>query len=466
MTYRRLLAIAMVSVLVLASCGTAGDEAAELRETAEATTTTGDTDTRSPTSIAAPDRQAEREPLTLPAATWDDLEEQFLPALGGVRFGVRPEYSIHHDANMVVIRPRFELDSGRYLPSMILAMVRSYPDGTVIETLDDFIGPAISAVGTAASNGMTLSLLGQELDGYSFRLNDDQPVGPHYLFSAYGEGAQGPTAWQPFPVGEFFLADVPDGVMAIGYTASNEAELQEAREIFETVAPTIAIDETPTSDEEPQPVEPVEELREVAPLQLGESGPPVLTQGFSPIDPGTYRIANLATPMEVTFDDGWVVQPNFPGFVTFTGDDSFGPGDRGVVFRLGVASLVPATVGPEPVGPSLDVSDMSNLIEDPPTNLEVSNVQSSQIGGLPATQFDVRFTEGADCSASDPCQYLFRTEVFPLPEDLRTGYVHRIWHITQGVEEPLTVFAMSPDESWLPRAEQLLETIKLGQLEY
>jgi hypothetical protein len=467
-TYRRLIALLVAGILLLTSCGSTSEETAEIEQdvATDGSMTDGSTTGQTGTTELSTDVPASPDPagaaISLPEASWDELEERFLPALGGMRFGIKPEYSVHHDANMAVIRQGFETDSGRYLPSMVIALVGQYPDGSFLHTVDQFTGPAVNAVGSATANGTTLNMFGLELAGYSFRLNEDQPVGPHYIYSAYGRTGEGPTAWQPFPFGELFLAEAEDGVLAIGYTAATEQELEQGRKIFETVAPTVSINQTPVPANAPDEPEPIAEFRDVPALQFDGSGPPVLAQGFQPVDPGTYRIANLATAMEVTFDEGWWVQPNFPGFVAFTGDDSFGPGDRGLTFRLGIKSLVPSTVGPVPAGPVVDLPDMSALIDDPPTNLEISNVQTVEVGGYPATRFDIRFSDDADCSAVDPCQYLFRADVFPLPEDVRTGYVNRIWHISEGVDEPITVFAATPDASWFSRAEELLSTITLG----
>ena len=74
----------------------------------------------------------------------------------------------------------------------------------------------------------------------------------------------------------------------------------------------------------------------------------------------------------------------------------------------------------------------------------------------------MQFNGDADCSAVDPCQYLFLSDVFPLPEDIRTGYTIRIWHVSEGLDENITVFAAAPDASWLDQAEALLDTVTLG----
>ena len=61
-------------------------------------------------------------------------------------------------------------------------------------------------------------------DGDS-RSTRDKGLGPHYLYSAYPEGVDGASAWQPFPLAELYLAEVPGGVLAVGWVAQDDAAL-------------------------------------------------------------------------------------------------------------------------------------------------------------------------------------------------------------------------------------------------
>ncbi len=396
--------------------------------------------------------------VSLGEPDWSELEEWHLQALGGISFGVRSDYVVHHDNHMITIRSGFEQDRGRSLPIMVVSLVYSVFSAPV-GGVDDFV--QVAGWGTAEPNGQSLALFDTTLEGYTFVEDEDAADESVYMYSAYGPGYQGSSAWQPFPIAELFLAEVPGGVVAVGYVGGSESELAEAREIFETVAPTLELD-NPLPSERPGLLTPIlsdEYGPQPDPIALAEEGPPVLNQAFASLAAGTYRSAHLGTPMTFTSQEGWWVQLNFPGSVVFTGDDSFGPGDRGIILQHAPPELTAVTVGPVPVGEPIDFTDFAALAESPPANLIVDNYEAVEVGGVSAERIDVVVDPSASCQPDDPCQYLWPSVLPYPPQEMRIGYHTRIWRVG-GLEQPIVILAQAPDPSWLEVAENFVATVE------
>lgn len=402
--------------------------------------------------------------LELSEADWSGLTEWTLGALGGLTFGVPAGHVVHHDADMVTIRDSFDFDRGRYEPSMIIALTAQTGSGDAVFSIEDFTNSAIAGVGTAEPTYELLSLFDQELEGWRFNMDDNQPVGPHYLYSAYPAGAGGPTAWQPFPLAELFLAEVPEGVLVVGLTAQSAEDLVTARAIFDRVAPTL---ELARSLEDPLPT--------VLPIRTGPPEPPpepvtkpegwpaLLTGLSKPLDSGDYTITALSTAMSVTLDDGWWVQPNFPTWFILSGDESFGLGDRGLAFRTGVNSLVPSDRSGA-VGDAIPF-DFAALAAAPPKNIEISSSEDVTIGGASGTLLRLQIAESAGCGAGDPCEYVITTQ-YPFPdESIRKGFTYDLWYLEGGLNEPILIVAMSPDDSWMTLAQEVVDTLVFDVIE-
>lgn len=469
--------------LFAASCGSAGDPAAQTvvddapvdvvdtEANVLAKTETADSDPPEETAaeaestedVAAEEEPAERAtpepvaltPLELGEPDWGGLTEWYLPALGGLTFGVPDGYVVHHDADMVTIRESFDADAGRYVPSMVLGLVAKNGSRQAVTAVTDMTQRAIDGIAKAESTGASFELFDVSLEGFRFRLNPGLADGPHYLYGAYPDGSDGASHWQPLPHAEVFLGETPHGVLSIGWTARTEEGLTQARAIFDRIAPTLGLTEGLgggpfTSPEGPggPPPEPVVLPDGVEPWELASSL----------VQPGTYTSANVGTMLEFTLDDGWWVQPNFPGWLVLSAIDSFGPGDRGVAIRTGLDSIVPthrAGVAGEAI--SIDLATWAD--GSPPAGIEVTSSGETEVGGAAGMFID--FTIGLDvaCDKAEPCEYAVVFDGPYPPDSFRKGYHHRLWYLTEGVNEPVTILAVTPDPSWLAVVDELTETM-------
>jgi hypothetical protein len=381
-----------------------------------------------------------------------------LLALGGIEFVVPAGHSVHHDGDMVLIRPSWEPDGGRYLPSAVIALVSQYGSTDELPTVESVTSDAIAGVGTAAPTGATIELLGRQLTGYRFEADPDVSIGPHYLFDALPRPAFGPTSWQPFPMATLFLADTPGGVLAVGAIGETEADLATASAVFEQVAPTITIDELRSRPAD----RPSHPSRRESPelVTAPDVAPEVLLGVVRPVKSGRYTLDKLGTPLEVTVPEDWWVQGNFPGHVVLTGDESFGPGDRSVTFITGHDHLVAISSDYAAIGEPLPLAADSRWPADRFPTLLVGTGSEVDLDGVTAERFDVRVDPDADCSESEPCEFHLLSAHFGPGETIRKGYFHRVWQLHDGVSEPITIVAVAADESWLSNADAIVASLR------
>ena len=195
-------------------------------------------------SPATTESQAEDALVELDGEIKGDGNPWRLSALGGVEFVVPAGHSVHHDGDMVLIRPSWEPDEGRYLPSAVIALVSQIGSTGEFPTVESLTSDAIAGVGSATRTGTR-------------------------------------------------------------------------------------------------------------------------------IEAGRYTLDKLATPAEVTVPDGWWVQGNFPGYVVLTGNESFGPGDRALTFRIGLDHIVAVSTDYEAAGELLRLSADAPSPTDPFPTLAV-----------------------------------------------------------------------------------------------
>lgn len=381
-----------------------------------------------------------------------------LLALGGIEFVVPAGHSVHHDGDMVLIRPSWEPDAGRYLPSAVIALVSQYGSTNELPTVEALTSDAIVGVGTAVPTGTTLELLGHELTGFRFEANPHAAIGPHYLFHALPRPAFGPSSWQPFPLATLFLADTPGGVLAVGAIGRTDTELQTAMTILQRVAPTIRIDDLRSRPAD-RPVHPSPgDSPDV--ITPPDDAPAVLLGVVSPVPSGRYTINKLGTPLEVIVPDGWWVQGNFAGHVVLSGDESFGPGDRAVTFHTGIDRIVAVSSDYAAIGEPLPLAADTPWPTDRFPTLIVGPESEVDLNGVTARRFDVRVDPDADCSEAEPCEFHLLSAHFPPGETIRKGYANRIWELSDGVSEPITIIAVAADESWLAEADAVVRSIR------
>ena len=460
-------AVAVAVTLVLAACGSsetatpetgAVDLASSSSDIDNGPAATAEPETDPvPSPEPEPTTQPEPSTLKLPEANWEGLTERSLAAMGGLRLGVPAGHVVHHDGDMVVVRPEFSNDKGAFEPSMIIARANTSAQGELLSTTS-FTTSAIAGVGVAEETNISLSLLGEELDGWRFSLQDGQPDGPHYIYSSYPAGAGGATAWQPFPLAELFIGEVPGGVLVAGWIGRDESALAEARAIFDAVAPTLSL-EQPLSEsaEAVPPLMLAAPQQPPEPVDVPDGWPPVLSGLSRPLDAGDYSHGGFGTAFSFTIDDGWWVQPNFPSWLVLSADDSFGPGDRGIVVRSGVDSLHPA-IRAGGAGDPISY-DLQAFIETPPPNLEIVESEEVTVGGAAGLRAHIAFAESADCAAGAVCEYMVATSYTFPPASIRAGYHYEFWQLEEGLAAPITIILESPDASWFEVARSAIDSI-------
>jgi hypothetical protein len=448
-------ALTVAVALGLAACGT-DDDGSDPAAAATVEAETPATDTPTSATSEAP---------TADVVEFPDIDRSgFVPwrlaAIGGVDFAVPPGSSVHHAGDMVLVRDRWEVDEGRYLPAVVIALISQRPGSPgPVTTVNDLVTFGINDFGTAEATGRAVEVDDVTLEGWSFTAADGLDIGPHYLFASMPRPIETPSAWQPFPLATLYMADTPAGALAVGYVAADEDGLADARELFEQIAPTVQLD----GDRDPVTV-----VQATHPTPTGFAtaaevppGWPAELEGANqPIEAGTYSTGNLGTPLSFTVDDGWWVQPNGPGWVTLSGNDSFGPGDRGLTFRLGLDVIVPLSDSFSPVGPAVELTPGSEWpVSELPT-LDVSDAQDIDVGGRSARMFDVTVDPDADCSNAEPCEYWLLPSS-PLPgEAIRKGFVKRVIEITDGVGAPIMIMATATDEAWFDETAPVIDSIR------
>lgn len=480
---RSAFAIAVVFAVLATGCGSDADSGGDDRSALSEEAPTADDAPAEPAAAsggaedtnAAPDDSADTadreavdqdpvEVIELGEDDRDGLEGWHLPAMGGITFGVGPDDVVIHDGDMVLIRAPFDADRGRLQPGMIVAFARTAgnrsPDVLTTEALTSSV---ISGTGTAEPSGRQLDWLDRTLDGWRFTLDDGLPPAPHYVVSAYGSGFDGVSAWQPFPHAELFLADTPNGVLVIGWIAETEQELEEARAIFDRVAPTISLANSPEVPippaelpDRPQPQEPP---TTAPPLDRPDDWPSLLTGLSKPLDTGSYSTNNLETPVRFDLPGGWWVQPNFPGWVVLTGADSFGSGDRGIEMFSGLNNIWAVTRAGT-TGEPMPAADLAGLPDAPFGALRVLETEEVQAGIASGVRMRVEVDPSADCTAEEPCEY-WLTNVYPYPPaSLRKGYIYDMWYFDEGIDEPVLALVSTPDAGWFETSDMVMDSLE------
>jgi len=465
----------LLAIILLAACGadsvdtaagtTAGAGLAVVEETATVAhdpqeSTAGDSGGTIRDEDVDEGKIAVEEPqLTLGQPDWEGLTEWNLPAMGGITFGVPAGLEVIHDGDMVWIRTDSGLDSGGNNPAMVISRVQQTATGTQL-ALTDMTDSAIAGIGSASTTNQRLALFGYELDGWRFAQNDSVGEGPFFSYSAYPVGiGAGPSAWDPFPLAELYLADVPGGVLTVGWTGVDDGALDEARAIFDRIAPTVAL--TRPFDETAGPVTPFvnDDVVETPPtVALPDGWPRELTEISASLEAGEYSHLGFGTAFSMTLQEGWEVQPNFPSWLVLTGAGSAGPNDRDVVFRGGASRLVPMLR--EGVAGEGRPFDLRELAEDPPESIEIVHSEDVSVGGADGFRVRFAFDDAIDCAGGEVCEYLLVTNRNYPPASIRVGYHHELWHLDAGIAEPITILTSASNESWLDRAHALLETIE------
>jgi len=322
----------------------------------------------------------------------------------------------------------------------------------------------------AVETDTTIEVLGYELTGYEIVFDPNEVFGdgpPSPLFAFARRGIDPVFAFGPGANGLLFAAETPSGVLTAG-VGGNEATDEDIErylavlgsliESIEFIGPGLdpALPEAQalatTSGEPPTPIEP--------------SAPNVpLGQPYSPLTPDRFELLNFAAPISLDFDEGWWVQPNFPGFVVLAAPNNPGPGDRDIIFLNDVITIVPSNGGPTPVGEPLSL-DIEEFIASPPRGVAVSDVErmtleASDGSTLTALSFGIETGVDAACTVEEPCDLALATSYGSSLTLLKSHSNHVWWFPDHPAGQSIAVAGVLADTDWLDEARELMSTLEL-----
>jgi hypothetical protein len=191
---------------------------------------------------------------------------------------------------------------------------------------------------------------------------------------------------------------------------------------------------------------------------------------YAAIEPGTYKLGSLGTPVTITIDGDWWVQPNIAGHTVFSHPDSSSTGDRDAVLLRPTFIADPTQPGApvdEQVAWSLD--DIDGWLDEVVDGIVTSEPEATQFGGRDAVYFEVEITNEDVCGTSGYCAgFIINT----IDDDgisgwsFEPGFHQRVWWVDGGDHEPLVIIASTPSDdsglSFQSDADQLLGTIQIG----
>ncbi len=392
-----------------------------------------------------------------------ELVEYRSSAMGGVRFAVDPAHHLYTPGDTIVVSISDPADEAGWEVASV-GLITQTADGAPIEAVDQLLD-AIAATPSAevTPTGSAIELFGHALAGYDIRA--DQSTRNVYHVSADRIGSPPFALFSYFPNGRIFLGETPAGVLVAASAEADEvASIDDIDVALGTLLNTIEL--TGVGLDEPlpagQPLEPDEVRESTARGGLDPHGPAAIESPFEPIEPGEYQLANFGQTFTLEFVDDWHVQPNFPGFLVLTSPASGGPGDQDLVFVTGVVDVMPVGAGPVPAGEPVAVTTAEDVIETLSSELEVSDVETVDLGGKEATRFDVLIPTDATCTQAEPCEYAFRTSS-GVVKQLSATHDHRIWWLEDGAEGPSMIIAMAPlEDGFIDRATDLLATLSFN----
>lgn len=464
----RVLLVLMTGFLLASACGSSDDDTSDAEEPDAAAEVSADESEAAPDEAAASTEGGQTDEGAA-ADDDDELDPSGLryittTALGGLRLGVGEDIVVVHEGELMAIRQPD--GSGR----VIVSRVSLSSSGEPVTSVDEFLQATTSAGAAAADpTGDTLTVLDYELEEYAVRV-EGEGLDPR-LFPSSFAGMGSNMSWAPSPVADIYLGEVEGGVMVAGVVAEEEASLPALHALLEQVIPTLSLTAPavlPVPDTPPTGIEPFGEPDPVTPRDV----PNGLVQPFSPVEPGTYDLANLSQPTTVDFGEAWFAAPNFPGFVALadmTAGRGDGPGDYEITF-------LQATTGLHALDPlRADLIDPTSLqtteevdafLADPPPGLIVSNVDNeATLGGQTVVQFDLEVDPDATCQAESPCFFIFSPATTNFTKFVSSGYVNRFWWLGDAPNGGLLISASAPaaHADWIDgRAAELLATIDFG----
>lgn len=205
-------------------------------------------------------------------------------------------------------------------------------------------------------------------------------------------------------------------------------------------------------------------------------GPEDVETGFEPgvdgiggpIEPGTYDIAALGTPLTLTFDDGWLSPMNVLGHTVLTdpAGESF----------VGDVTLFRPHLLADPVQPGADVGtqdgwpldDIEGWLDNVIDGIVTPGPEQVEIGGRDAVYFEAEITDRDVCGAFSYCAGFLVNTVDERGNisgwAFQPGIHQQVWWVDQDGEAPLVIVVATPsaDRNFQDQAAALLDTLVIG----
>lgn len=237
-------------------------------------------------------------------------------------------------------------------------------------------------------------------------------------------------------------------------------------DIVETTTPTPA----PTTTAEPEPTP----APTPTPPEVDEDSAPPAPAGTVPLDDitavpirldaATYWTDTLGTELVLDVGERWTAHRHADGRLVLGDAFTQGPGDNDLTF-IRASRLADPTRPTRLSGDWLwwPADDIDAWIEAAAPGIDISGVRDVEVGGYPATTFDVVLNpDEIDCVSQGCIRFATNDVTYAL---LGLSDAYRIWFVEQGEFEPLVIVAAadrSPDD-FLTDVEDLLAGIELGE---
>ena len=198
------------------------------------------------------------------------------------------------------------------------------------------------------------------------------------------------------------------------------------------------------------------------PPDSSTAGPVAITSRFGSLAAGTHLLDSFNTPIVFTTENSNLfIQANASGYFAMSAPASRGPDDRDMVI-IELTSLSDPSAPNSPSagqGDGWPADDFDGWLDNLAEGIEVTNRETTTLGGLPATRADL-VLDGIECLPSTSYCVLFdRAQRKPL----NPGPVYRIWVVHQGLDRPIAVIVGSAgdpsDASWREAFELVVSTI-------
>lgn len=190
------------------------------------------------------------------------------------------------------------------------------------------------------------------------------------------------------------------------------------------------------------------------------------------LSPGTYRVDNLGTPFSFTSERELAVRNNVSGFFGISSLNATGPGDQDI-------RIIPVTEFSDPsrpgetflLGQGWPNSDFAGWLDNAPDMVQISNRETTTLGGLPAVRVDLTLNktviDPSSCYSGSGACLTVATDRLVTSIELDHGMQTRLWIVDRGEDKDPLAIAANIDhpynEPWLEFADEFLATLAFQQ---